>query len=108
MASTSQPKISFLLVMLEEELTYGVTLSQNITYQNLLSSVKRKLNISREFDVRLSYNIRKKYVRIVDDDDVDFFRSRNMQASVCFEFFVCHKDSQTTKGNSFFDNAVRF
>ena len=73
MASTSQPKISFLLVMLEEELTYGVSLSQNTTYQNLLSNVKRKLNISREFDVRLTYNIRKKYVHIVDDDDVDFF-----------------------------------
>jgi predicted amidophosphoribosyltransferase len=73
MASTAQPKISFLLVMLEEELTYGVALSQNTTYQNLLSNVKRKLNISREFDVRLTYNIRKKYVLIVDDDDVDFF-----------------------------------
>ena len=82
MASTSQPKISFLLVMLDEELTYGVSLSQNTTYQNLLSNVKRKLNISREFDVRLTYNIRKKYVHIVDDDDVDFSFTRYARISL--------------------------
>ncbi|PWA97734.1 transposase, MuDR, MULE transposase domain protein [Artemisia annua] len=73
MASTSDPKVSCLLVLLEEELTYGVTFSQNTTYKHLLSNVRRKLNIGIEFDVSLSYSIRKKAVRIVDDEDVDFF-----------------------------------
>ena len=73
MASTSDPKFCVLLVLLEEELTYGISLSQNTTYKQLLAIVKRKLNIGREFNVCLSYNIRKKAVRIVDDDDVAFF-----------------------------------
>ena len=73
MASTSDPKFSLLVVLLEEELTYGLILSQKITFKELLAIVKRKLNIGSEFDVRLSYNIREKTVYIVDDDDVVFF-----------------------------------
>lgn len=73
MASTSDPKFRILLVLLEEEVTYGVTLSQKVTFKELLGKVKRKCNIAGEFDVRLSYNVREKAVHILDDDDVEFF-----------------------------------
>ena len=64
----------FRVFLVCEDLAFGASLPNNITYAELVNVARKKFKIGQEYDILLSYNVGNNCVNIVDDDDISFFK----------------------------------
>ncbi|GJS16211.1 hypothetical protein Tco_0410683 [Tanacetum coccineum] len=63
----------FNLILLFEEIQYGVLLPNDVNYRNLVLYVKKKFKVNDNKKIRLSYNVGSSILNLIDDDHVHYF-----------------------------------
>ncbi|GKA53755.1 hypothetical protein Tco_0747070 [Tanacetum coccineum] len=63
----------FKLILLFEEIHYGVLLPTDVNYRNLVRYVKKKFKVDDNKKIQLSYNVGSSTLNLFDDDHVHYF-----------------------------------
>lgn len=68
-----EPGTEFSVYLSYEDVTFGVSLKKNISYNQLAGIVKKKFRLNDSCNLMFTYKVGTKCVHIVDDDDVKFY-----------------------------------